>query len=106
MSLNLDDLPRNLAKKIRVTGDGQCWVWTGSERYAQVAGKRTNVRRYLWELVNGPITPGFVVSGMCANPKTCCKPYHMKTSTFGTAHGRPRGRSIPPGNPDPSWWTK
>lgn len=63
-----------------VVQNGRCLEWTGAyaagQPYAQFKGKGTTLRRIVYQLSIGELTPNDVVSTNCRNPK-CVKQSHL-----------------------------
>jgi hypothetical protein len=63
----------------------QCWEWTG-RRYNQgygwiyIAGRQRVVHRVVWELLHGPIPPGYCICHHCDTP-SCINPEHLWQGT-------------------------
>lgn len=72
-------------KRVRSNPKTGCWDWIGPRHpsgYGMfcAGGKRIYAHRYLYELANGPITPGMELDHLCGR-KCCCKPSHLEEVT-------------------------
>lgn len=78
----------------RVNRTDGCWLWTGPKAngYGRlyVGGKRwaMQAHRFAYELLVGPIPPGWQIDHLCRNP-VCVNPSHMEpvTSRENTLRG-------------------
>lgn len=68
---------------------GFCWLWTGSKnqngygRFQPHPGtnrKTSSAHRVAWELLIGPISPGYEVDHLC-RIKLCVNPDHLEPVT-------------------------
>lgn len=66
-----------------------CWQWLGPKT-PDGHGKKTYCGRYvmahrwMWEILNGPISPGLVVYRTC-DAKDCTNPAHLRCGTQAAA---------------------
>ena len=74
---------------LRITSsesNGPCWLWLGNKQkdtgvpYKVWFGLNIPARRWLYELLLGPIPPGKIVSTRCGT-SDCCNPAHLKLTT-------------------------
>ena len=90
--------------KIAIAGENECWLWRAgkSKRGYGVfsPGKYVFAHRYMYELINGPITSDMCVCHTCDNPG-CVNPAHLflATSPQNTAdkvakNRQARGRAL------------
>jgi hypothetical protein len=69
-------------------GPDDCWLWLAAHGplghgVHTVAGRNVPAHRFSWELVNGPIPPGYLMTHHCPggdNP-ACVNPAHLKPLT-------------------------
>ena len=66
-----------------------CWEWLGKKNeqgvgYKTYQGRTFVARRWLWELIEGPIPKGKVLIASCANPG-CVNPAHMSVKFHSDA---------------------
>ena len=80
-------IPDRIASKIDVGHPAGCWLWTGAisdNGYGKVrlaVGRRTaGAHRVVWELLIGPIPPGFHIDHLCRN-RACVNPDHLRAVT-------------------------
>ncbi len=71
--------------KVDKRGPNDCWLWTGSFRYAYGrisvgAHGAISAHRASWEIHNGPIPPGMFVCHRCDVP-ACVNPSHLFVGT-------------------------
>lgn len=71
--------------KVAVGWPDDCWPWTGTldrDGYGRfgVEGRSEEAHRIGWELVSGPIPPGFMVCHHCDRP-SCQNPLHLFLGT-------------------------
>lgn len=69
----------------KVNTAGDCWLWTGQTLHAgyggfSLNGKQSKAHRVIYEVMNGPIPPGFVIRHTCDTP-ACVRPNHLLTGT-------------------------
>jgi hypothetical protein len=87
----ISQLPGRMQAKIQfeiclVPGlDPTCWTWTGAannKNYGCVGyqGRSMLTHRRAYELLVGPIPPGFHVDHLCKNTR-CCHPAHLEAVT-------------------------
>lgn len=64
----------------KVDRTGEHWLWTGCvvRRYGQFG--RTRAHRYAYELLVGPIPPGYQLDHLCRTP-LCVRPDHLEPVT-------------------------
>ena len=67
----------------RGASPNDCWVWLGRLNQfgyglKQWLGRPVLARRWLWELIEGPITPGYVLLSSCNN-NACVNPAHLRS---------------------------
>jgi hypothetical protein len=82
----LDTREHPIWQRIDVRGATECWPWTrgtttpGGYGVLRVAGRPVRAHRFVYELVNGALTPGLYVLHSCDNPP-CCNPAHLRQGT-------------------------
>jgi hypothetical protein len=80
-SHEVEDLPPNLAARIRLGLASVCWLWIGTidnDGYGKVGGR--GAHRVIWEALVGPVPPGMVLDHRedwgCTS-RACCNPAHL-----------------------------
>lgn len=75
--------------KVRISGDGGCWLWTGAisnrghGRFWIGSGRVVIAHRMAWAIAHvGEPLPAVVAHGDCDNP-LCQNPAHLHASTVG-----------------------
>ncbi len=76
---------RRFTKKIVLTPETGCWLWTGATqpngygrfREGGVGSKVLFAHRFSYEMLVGPIPPGHAVDHLCRNP-SCVNPRHLR----------------------------
>jgi len=96
-----DDGPaRRFWKKVAVSEETDCWLWTGS---TSTAGYGTfwngegwsNAHRWLYQRVKGPVPEGLQLDHLCRQ-RNCVRPDHMEPVT--SRENSLRGESLPAQN--------
>lgn len=74
--------------KLPVSDTGGCWVWQaqfrGTVPIKTWFGRPINARRWLWELVIGPVSRSHRLYAKCGDSR-CVNPSHMKVVTLAEA---------------------
>lgn len=71
---------------MRMTVEGECWIWTGYRNeagYGRIAfgdGKQY-VHRLMYQIFHGPILEGLTIDHLCRNP-ACVNPAHLEAVTM------------------------
>lgn len=77
-----------------------CWRWRGVKNKEGVAHKQLNgkcliARRWLWEMLFGPIPEGLVITTTCGS-KECCNPHHLRCCFQAAANHAGQGTVLLP----------
>lgn len=99
MSYPVRDLETRLWLRLRRREPNECWPWLGakcSSGHGTINGGRENPKtllthRVAYELLVGPIPPGFVLDHFRMNPgprrapcsRACCNPAHLEPVSSG-----------------------
>jgi hypothetical protein len=79
-----DALAARFWSKVDRGGERECWVWlaktNGRYGYFTVDGRQVGAHRVAYELMVGPIPPGFVVHHVCRTTR-CVNPQHLRADT-------------------------
>lgn len=75
--------------KVDKNGPNGCWEWSGSKGHrghallwCKNANRSIQAHRYIWELINGPISEGLVVRHKCRGAIIgCTNPEHLELGT-------------------------
>lgn len=83
--INLAILPKNVASKIEVAGDADCWPWTGlitKQGYGQATVQQRHylAHRLVYEALVEPIRPNMMIDHRCFN-RSCVNPAHLRQVT-------------------------
>lgn len=80
-------LPLETRVRMRVIqrGDHECWGWSGNTDrlgYSKITNNSgtTYAHRIVFEIVNGPIPPGYEIDHICRN-RSCVNPKHLRLAT-------------------------
>jgi hypothetical protein len=89
--------------------DNECWPWTGNTQPSghgcfRIGGINRRSHRFAYELLTGPIPPGFEIDHICHDPEACdggdecphrrcCNPAHLKAVPVGENGRRHRAVS-------------
>jgi len=68
----------------RCREDCDCLIWTGATFSGHPKLRNTSARRIVWELTNGPIPAGRIVTTTCGHP-SCLLPGHLELTTKARA---------------------
>jgi hypothetical protein len=104
---DLERLPERLRSHISIGGVDDCWPWTASLSkgygYTQVVSRQkpvTGSHRMTYEILIGPIPPGFTLDHLCHNRdlscpggdaclhRRCCNPAHLDPCSMAENQAR------------------
>jgi len=70
--------------KVDRRGERECWLWLAKDNgrygYYSVGRRQVGAHRVAYELMVGPIPPGFVVHHVCRTTR-CVNPQHLRADT-------------------------
>ena len=88
-----------LGSMIQFGSENECWIWIGNSQhggYGYISWKSKSVpaHKLIYELLRGPVPPGFVLMHRCEN-KPCCNPAHLRIGTDEENHLHTTGHGFP-----------
>lgn len=85
-------------------GEGPCWLWTGARvgvtPVIKFEGKTTSVRRVLYTVKHGRMSPGWRCSDSPCLHQTCVNPNHGKLTSVNNAWPEPTPDELVPAEAD------